>query len=79
MRTRHTVLEAYTQADEEQRLYMFLSHRDLRQEFFAIDAGGMNCGKAETGPSKTPAQRDSSLQRAASCCWGLLKCCRTVR
>lgn len=27
----------YQQADEEQRLYLFLAHRELRSEFMAIE------------------------------------------
>jgi hypothetical protein len=31
------ILEEYRNADAEKRLYLFLSHRSLRDEFIAID------------------------------------------
>ncbi len=31
------IVEAYTQADDERRLYMYLAHRELRNRFIEIE------------------------------------------
>ncbi len=69
MKSNNEVLEAYARADEEQRLYLFLSHRDHRQAFMEMDAAGKSFGKSETGNSKVTFRRGASLRRAAACCW----------
>lgn len=37
MELRKALLESYTAADEDQRLSMFLVHRDMRRHFIKID------------------------------------------
>ena len=37
MRDRKNIIEEYRHADSEKRLYLFLSHRSLRDEFLEID------------------------------------------
>jgi len=70
MKSNNDVLNAYASADEEERLYLFLSHRDCRQAFMEIDAAGVGDGKAKDSSSKSVFTRGTSLRRAAACCWG---------
>jgi hypothetical protein len=37
MRDNNNIIEEYRNADFEKRLYLFLSHRSLRDEFIEID------------------------------------------
>lgn len=37
MRDRKNIIEEYREADTEKRLYLFLSHRSLRDDFLEID------------------------------------------
>ena len=37
MRTNKNIIEEYRNADSEKRLYLFLSHRSVRDEFLEID------------------------------------------
>jgi len=37
MRDSKTIIEEYRNSDAEKRLYLFLSHRSLRDEFLDID------------------------------------------
>ena len=70
MKSTNAVLEAYAGADEEQRLYLFLSHRECRQEFMEIDLGAGPGAQAESEKPKASQRRGASLRRAAACCWG---------
>ncbi len=70
MKSNNEVLEAYARADEEQRVYLFLSHRDHRQAFMEMDAAGRSFGRAEADSTKVTLRRGASLRRAAACCWG---------
>ncbi len=70
MKSKNAVLESYTHADEEQRLYLFLSHREYRQEFMEIDLAAGAVAQAEVERAKVPQRRGASLRRAAACCWG---------
>ena len=72
MKPENQVIEAYAQADEEQRLYMFLSYRDFRKAFMEIEAADGKKGTAEALKPKAVSGRDTSLRRAAACCWGWL-------
>ena len=38
------ILEEYRNADEEKRLYLFLSHRSFRDEFITIDQSDASIG-----------------------------------
>lgn len=48
-----TIIEEYQNADYEKRLYLFLSHRSLRDEFLEIDQRDMSVGFSEK-PIKSP-------------------------
>lgn len=69
---KETILKDYSAADEERRLYMFLSHRDLRQEFSTIDtvtdfpAGRVPKPSTESGDGR------NRIRQLADCCWGWL-------
>lgn len=79
MKELQEIIEAYAAADEERRLYMFLSYRDLRQEFGAIEAGAW---QPERDTSEKPVSVEkvkTVLQRAFGCCQGWLKHCRSDR
>lgn len=41
MQTTQTILDAYKAADEEQRLSMFLTYRDLRDQFTEMDMAAL--------------------------------------
>ncbi len=70
MKSKNEVIKAYSRADEEQRLYLFLSHRDYRPEFMEIDLTAQGCTQVEVERPKASQRRGRSLQRAAACCWG---------
>ncbi len=70
MKSKNAVLEAYTRADEEQRLFLFLSYRECRQEFMEIDLAAGAGAQAEVEKPKASQRRGASLRRAAACCWG---------
>ena len=70
MNSKNAVLEAYARADEERRLYLFLSHRDYRPEFMEIDSAANSGVQAEAERPEASRRRGTSLRRAAACCWG---------
>lgn len=41
MQTTQTILDAYKAADEERRLSMFLTYRDLRDQFLEVDMAAL--------------------------------------
>jgi hypothetical protein len=70
-----TIMEKYSNAEGGQRLFMFLTYRDLREEFTAIDM-------TETPPrEKLPAKgkKGWGFNRFAGCFWGWQRHCRSVR
>ncbi len=77
--SKEDILEAYGRADEEQRLYLFLSHRDHRQAFMEIDTADARPAVAQAKSPGAVSGRDTSFRRAAACCWGWLKYCRSGR
>ena len=48
MRDSKNIIEEYRDADAEKRLYLFLSHRSLRDEFLEIDQSDTSVGFSET-------------------------------
>jgi hypothetical protein len=70
-----TIMEKYTNADGGKRLSMFLTYRDLREEFTTIDMAEMP-GR-EGFPAKEKSKRE--LGRFAGCRWGWQRLCRSVR
>lgn len=69
MESMKTIIEKYVSADEGERLYMFLTHRDLREEFTTIDMTETN--RPETVPSKL--KSGHRLNFFSGCCWGWRK------
>jgi len=47
MRNNQNIIEEYRNADSEKRLYLFLSHRSLRDEFLEIDQSDTSVGFSE--------------------------------
>jgi len=47
MRDYKNIIEEYRNADSEKRLYLFLSHRSLRDEFLEIDQNDKAVGFSE--------------------------------
>ncbi len=47
MRDYKSIIEEYRNADFEKRLYLFLSHRSLRDEFLEIDQSDTSVGFSE--------------------------------
>jgi hypothetical protein len=75
MESMKTIIENYASADEGQRLYMFLTHRDLREEFTTIDMAETN--RPEKVPSKLKSEH--RLNFFSGCCWGWRKHCQPLR
>ena len=69
MKIRETLLKEYASADEERRLSMFLTHRDLRREFTSIDTGEWRKVEVTAGMAEPTARPKTALQRAAWCCF----------
>ena len=73
------IIAGYATASEERRLSMYLTHRDLRQQFTAIDmavaeqAGALPSKKGQRVQAET---KSCGIFRA---CWGWLKYCRALR
>lgn len=79
MQIRETLLKEYAEADEERRLSMFLTHRDLRREFTSIYTGEWRQAEVTAGMAEPATRPKTALQRAAWCCWGWLGYCRSGR
>ena len=47
MRNNKNIIEEYRNADSEKRLYLFLSHRSVRDEFLEIDQSDTSVGFSE--------------------------------
>lgn len=47
MKDSKSIIEEYRNADTEKRLYLFLSHRSLRDEFLEIDQREASVGFSE--------------------------------
>ena len=79
MELMNTIVENYAAADEGKRLSMFLTYRDLREEFTAIDCS--ETGQPEIVPSKQKAgsknERLFNLFSGWGCGWR--KHCGSVR
>lgn len=75
MESMKMIVEKYVAADEGERLHMFLTHRDLREEFTTIDMNGASVVKMT--PSKLKKERRLNL--FADCCWGWIRHFRPAR
>ncbi len=78
MQTQKTIIEQYLAADDEQRLAMFLSHRDYRRQFVKIDMTGLKAGRVQTA-ARQEAPHRSRHAHLHNACWGWLKRCWSVR
>ena len=76
MKSTKAILKAYATADEEYRLYLFLTHRDLRQGFTDIDMAGFRMATGITAASVETGDRGSPRRRVVNRCLGWLKLCR---
>ena len=73
------LVQHYAEAGEEERLYMFLTHRDLRPEFTAVDmAPGLNRQAILSGPMAGH-KKAGVFQRLTGTCCGWLRHCRSAR
>ena len=61
MQREATIIDQYLAADEEQKLSMFLTHRELRDHFVKIDMAA-----ARLGHSKTAGQRQTKPNRCGA-------------
>lgn len=73
------IIADYTTADEEQRLSMFLIHRDLRQQFTEIDMVDMQTRRAAVSRRSKGSGRDLRPYGVTRNCWGWLKHCWSAR
>ena len=70
-----TIMEKYAAADLGERLSLFLTYRDLREEFATID-------RAETLRRERARNKDKSgwvLSRVTGCLWGWQRHCGPAR
>jgi len=69
----------YAAADEERRLSMYLTHRDLRRHFTAIDMAAAK----QAGLERSEKTHAATAKHGSICifgaCWGWLKYCRSLR
>ncbi len=79
MNTLDTLLKDYAASDDERRLSMFLTHRDLRRAFVAIDAAEWRKAKMTAAAAEPAARPETVLHRAAGYCWGWLRYGRSLR
>lgn len=75
----NNIVADYAAADEDLRLSMFLTHRDLRQYFTAIDMAEK--AQRETVMLKqTRGTKSTRLAHRFACnCWGWLKHCWSTK
>lgn len=79
MQTTQTILDAYKAADEEQRLSMFLTYRDLRDQFTEMDMAGLAHLASARPKQSLGATRSKRSRWISGCCWGWLKHCLSIR
>lgn len=79
MQTTQTILDAYKAADEERRLSMFLTYRDLRDQFLEIDMAALVHLESAQSRQSPGAIRSKGPRWFSGCCWGWLKHCRSIR
>lgn len=79
MQTQQAIIEQYLAADEEQRLAMFLSHRDYRRQFVKIDMEGLKAGRAQENAAQAVPRPRSRHMELHNACLGWLKRCWSAR
>ncbi|MGD9368386.1 MAG: hypothetical protein PVH87_21985 [Desulfobacteraceae bacterium] len=76
MQTTQSILDAYKAADEEQRLSMFLTYRDLRVQFTEMDMAELTHLESARSKKSLGATRSKWPRWLSAYCWGWLKHCR---
>lgn len=79
MQTRQAIIEQYLAADEEERLAMFLIHRDCRRQFVKIDMAALKAVKAQQAAVQASPQKRSRHMEFHNACLGWLKRCWATR
>jgi hypothetical protein len=79
MQTRQTIIEQYLAAGEEERLLMFLRHRECRRQFVKIDMAALKAVRAKKAATQAALQRRSRHMEVHNVFLGWLKRCCTVR
>lgn len=79
MLSEKTILKTYAASDEDQRLSMYLTYRDLRRQFHQIDMAPSK--RPQQVPIKHPSFLGQWIQRPglASFCCGWLRFCRPIK
>lgn len=73
------IIANYKSADEELRLSMFLTYRDLRPQFMEIDMAGLKSQVNAVSQHTGDLDGNSRPSRLALNCWGWLKQCWSLR
>jgi hypothetical protein len=72
------LIEQYLASDEEQRLMLFLDHRDLRRQFIEIDMAALKATSGQKPATESlPRRCESTMFYDA--CLGWFKRCWTAR
>lgn len=71
------IIKAFESADEDRRLSLFLTHRDLRPQFTDIYMTEKALPKRSTSKHFSGLKGNSRCHRLADLCLGWLKCCRS--
>ena len=79
MQTIKNILADYAASDDEQRLYMFLKHRDLRRNFTQIDMDKAIQPPKMISKQVRAAERRRRFFGFATCCWGWFRHCRSTK
>jgi hypothetical protein len=68
------IVNAYIEADEERRLYMYLSYRSLRDRFIEIDLS-----EAPLPAARPVLEKKRSVKRLPRVCFGWSKSCGVAK
>jgi hypothetical protein len=79
MQTQQAIIEQYLAAGEEERLAMFLRHRDCRRQFVKIDMVALKAVRTKKTAAQAALQRRSRHMEVHNVFLGWLKRCCTVR
>lgn len=79
MQSTKTILDAYKAADEERRLSMFLTYRDLRDQFMEMDMAALVHLASARSKQSVGATQSKRPRWFSGCCWGWLKNCLSIR
>jgi hypothetical protein len=79
MQTKQTIIEQYLAADEEERLAMFLSHRECRRQFVTLEMTPLKAAKAQKSDAQVALRKRSRYMEFHDICLGWLKRCGSAR